>query len=202
MDRLLQDLRYALRNFWKTPGFTLTAIAALAIGIGANTAIFTVVNGVLLSPLPYPQSQDLVTVWDSAPQRGWDRVTVSPGNFLDRRKEARSFAPLVALHDTEVVDAGGAEPVSRQACEVSEGYVEPVRTQPARGRGFLTEEFTTGKNLVAVISDGLWKSRFGGRSDVFDQPVVFDGEPYTIVGVMPASFRMPEDSELLTPLAF
>ena len=114
MERLLQDVRYALRTLWKTPGFTLTAIAALAIGIGANTAIFTVVKGVLLSPLPYADSQDLVMVWDSKPSRGWPKFAVSPGNFLDRRSQSRSFEQLVAFHDTSVVDAGGTEPVSRE----------------------------------------------------------------------------------------
>src|SRR5262245_46364118 len=108
METLFQDLKYGVRTLLRTPGFTLTAIAALAIGIGANTAIFTVVKGVLLSPLPYPDSQELVTVLDSKPSRGWTTFAVSPGNFLDRKKEARSFQQLVAFHHTSIVDAGGA----------------------------------------------------------------------------------------------
>jgi putative ABC transport system permease protein len=202
MERLLQDIRYALRTLWKTPGFTLTAIAALAIGIGANTAIFTVVKGVLLSPLPYPDSQELVMVLDSKPSRGWPRFAVSPGNFLDRKREGRSFEQLVAFHETSIVDAGGPEPVSRLGYEVSDGFFDLVRTPPARGRAFLPEEHTPGKNMVAVLSDALWKSRFGGRDDVLGQPVTFNGEPYTIVGVMPPAFRMPSESEILLPLAF
>jgi putative ABC transport system permease protein len=202
MDTLIQDLRYALRTLWKAPGFTLTAIAALAIGIGANTAIFTVVKGVLLSPLPYQDSQNLVMVWDSKPSRGWPKFAVSPGNFLDRKREARSFEQIVAFHESSVIDAGGSEPVSRSGYEVSDGFFALVRTQPARGRAFLPEEFTPGKDKVAVLSDALWKSRFGGRDDVLGQPATFNGEPYTIVGVMPPSFRMPSQSEILLPLAF
>ena len=202
MDRLLQDLRYGLRTLWKSPGFTLTAVAALAIGIGANTAIFTVVKGVLLSPLPYPDSQELVTVLDSKPSRGWARFAVSPGNFLDRKKEARSFQQLVAFNRTKIVDAGGPEAVSRDTYAVSEGFFEMVRTAPARGRAFLPEEYTPGKDKVAILSHGLWQSRFGGRDDVFQAPVIFNGEPYSIVGVMPPSFRMPSQVELITPLAF
>ena len=202
MEKLLQDIRYALRTLWKTPGFTLTAIVALALGIGANTAIFTVVKGVLLSPLPYSDSQELVMVWDSKPSRGWTTFAVSPGNFLDRSKEGRSFEQLVAFNETSIVDAGGVEPVSRLGYLVSDGFFALVRTQPTRGRAFLPEEFTPGKDKVAVLSDGLWKSRFGGRDDVLGRPVTFNGEPYTIVGVMPPTFRMPSKSELLLPLAF
>ena len=202
MEALIQDIRYALRTLWKTPGFTMTAIAALAIGIGANTAIFTVVKGVLLTPLPYADSQNLVMVWDSKPARGWSKFAVSPGNFLDRRSQSHSFEQLVAFHDTSVVDAGGTEPVSREGYEVSDGYFAMVRTQPARGRAFLPEEFTPGKEKVAILSDGLWKSRFGGRDDVLGQPVTFNGEPYTLVGVMPLDFRMPSLCDLLMPLAF
>jgi putative ABC transport system permease protein len=202
MESLLQDIRYALRTLWKTPGFTLTAIAALAIGIGANTAIFTVVKGVLLTPLPYPDSQNLVMVWDSKPSRGWAKFAVSPGNFLDRRRDARSFEQIVAFQQATIVDAGGPEPVSRDGYAVSDGFFAMVRTQPTRGRAFLPEEFTPGKGRVAVLSDGLWKSRFGGRDDVLGQPVTLSGDPYTIVGVMPPDFRMPSRSELLIPLAF
>ncbi|HYV18804.1 MAG TPA: ABC transporter permease [Verrucomicrobiae bacterium] len=202
MESLLQDIRYALRTLWKTPGFTLTAIAALAIGIGANTAIFTVVKGVLLTPLPYPDSQNLVMVWDSKPSRGWPKFAVSPGNFLDRKRDAKSFEQLVAFQQATIVDAGGTEPVSREGYAVSEGFFAMVRTQPSRGRAFLPEDFTPGKGKVAVLSDALWKSRFGGREDVLGQPVTLSGSPHTIVGVMPADFRMPSKSELLLPLAF
>jgi putative ABC transport system permease protein len=202
MDTLIQDLRYALRTLWKSPGFTLTAIAALAIGIGANTAIFTVVKGVLLSPLPYPDAHNLVMVWDSKPSRGWSKFAVSPGNFLDRKREARSFEQLVAFNQSSIIDAGGSEPVSRLGYRVSDGFFALVRTQPVRGRPFLPEEFTPGKDKVAVLSDALWKSRFGGREDVLGKAATFNGEPYTIVGVMPASFRMPSQSEILLPLAF
>ena len=202
MESLIQDIRYALRTLWKTPGFTLTAIAALAIGIGANTAIFTVVKGVLLTPLPYPDSQNLVMVWDSKPSRGWAKFAVSPGNFLDRKRDARSFEELVAFQQATIIDAGGTEPVSRTGYAVSDGFFAMVKTQPARGRAFLPEDFTPGKGKVTVLSDALWKSRFGGRDDVLGQPVTLSGSPHTIVGVMPADFRMPSKSELLIPLAF
>jgi putative ABC transport system permease protein len=202
MDRLLQDIRYALRTLVRSPGFTLTAIAALAIGVGANSAIFTVVNGVLLSPLPYPRSQDLVMVWESKPSRGWSKFDASPANFLDWRREARSFETVVALNQANLIDTGGGEPTTRPGMAVTEGFFDLTRTQPARGRAFDAAEFKTGSDRVAILSDALFQTRFGGRADILDQPLTLNGTPYTVVGVMPPGFRMPGGAEMLVPLAF
>jgi putative ABC transport system permease protein len=202
LDRLLQDIRYALRTLVRSPGFTLTAVAALAIGIGANTAIFTVVNGVLLAPLPYPRSQDLMMVWESKPSRGWSKFAVAPANFLDWRREAKSFDSMVALNRANLIDTGGGEPTARLGMAVTEGFFDLIRTQPARGRAFDAPEFKTGSDRVAILSDPLFQTRFGGRPDILDQPLTLNGTPYTVVGVMPPGFRMPSGAEILIPMAF
>jgi putative ABC transport system permease protein len=202
MDRLLQDVRYAFRTLLKTPGFTLTAILALALGIGANTAIFTVVHGVLLSPFPYPESDRLVMLWESKPSRGWSAFNVSPANYLDWKTQTRSFAATTALNQETLIDAGGTEPVSRLALAAGDGFFEVTRTQPAIGRAFVAEDYREGAPKVVILSDALWRSRFGGRSDIVSQPVVLDGEPRTVIGVLPADFRLPLRGEMLVPMPF
>jgi putative ABC transport system permease protein len=202
MDELLQDVRYAFRTLWKTPGFTLTAILALALGIGANTAIFTVVHGVLLSPFPYPESDRLVMLWESKPSRGWSAFNVSPANYLDWKTQSRSFAATTALNQETLIDAGGTEPVSRLALAAGDGFFEVTRTQPAMGRAFTAEDYRDGAPKVVILSDALWRARFGGRPDILSQPAILDGEPRTVIGVLPADFRLPMRGEMLVPMPF
>jgi putative ABC transport system permease protein len=202
MDRLLQDLRYAFRTLLRTPGFTLTAVLALALGIGANTAIFTVVHGVLLTPFAYPEADRLVMLWESKPSRGWTTFSVSPANYLDWNAQSRSYAATTALQQVSLIDAGDSEPVSRLALAASDGFFAVTRTPPSIGRAFTAEDYRAGAPKVVILSEELWRTRFGGRPDIVSQPAVLDGEPRTVIGVLPAGFRLPLRGEMLVPFVF
>lgn len=202
MTILLQDLRYAVRMLLKNPGVTIIGVIALALGIGANAAIFSVVNAVLLRPLPYDQPERLVVLKENkVPQ--FPEFSVSPGNFLDWQKQNTVFEKLVAINGAAYNLVIGDEPERLVGARVSAGTFEMLKVVPSLGRTFLEEEDQPGHEGVVILSDGLWRRRFGADPNIAGQPVTLSGNAYTVIGVMPAAFRFPDnETELWTPIAF
>jgi putative ABC transport system permease protein len=207
MRTLLQDVRYAVRTLLKSPGFALVAVAALALGIGANTAIFSVVKAVLLSPLPYPQPEQLVWVREINPGADILDEPASAPNYNDWRTEGRSFEGIAAFgYAGGTITDGDREPERVAALSTSANFFQVVGVAPALGRGFLPGEDATGRNRVVVISHALWQRRFGGKPEVLGQTITITGNPHVIVGVAPASFKTPvpgpKPPDLWFPIAF
>jgi putative ABC transport system permease protein len=201
LEHVIRDFVYALRILRRSPGFTLTAVLSLALGIGANTAIFTVVNAVLLRPLPFPESDRLVQLWESQPEKGWLRNVVNPINFLDWRDRTRSFDRMSAISGGTANLTGAGDPVALPAMQVSPDFLSVLRISPAIGRSFLPQEGLPGQEHVAIVSFGLWQSRFGSDPKILGRKIIVDGEPTTVVGVMPAGFTLPKNrADIWTPL--
>ena len=199
MSDLVRDARYAIRQLTKSPGFTIVAVVTIALGIGATTAMFSVINGVLLRPLPYQDADRLMQVHEILPRFG--RFSVAPATFLDWRQQNTVFERIVALTtgSATFMDASGPERVTNAA--VSWDVFEMLRVRPALGRGFRAEEDAPGKTRVIVLSHGMWQRRFGSDPNVLGRPVTLNGEPSTIVGVMPANFYFPSrQTEFWTPI--
>jgi hypothetical protein len=192
MRTLLQDVRYAVRTLLKSPGFTLVAVMALALGIGANTAIFSVVKAVLLSPLPYPEPEQLVWVREVNPGADILDEPASAPDFNDWRTQTRSFEGVAAFgYAGGTITEGDREPERVPAMSTSANFFEVVGVRPALGRGFLPEEETTGNNRVVVISHGLWQRRFNSDPNILGRKINISGNPHTVVGVAPAGFKTP-----------
>ena len=202
MRSLLQDVRYAARRLRKSPGFALVAVGALTLGIGANTAIFSVVNSVLLRPLPYPEPEQLVQVWETRPRMNMPRTEVAPHEFLAWAGQSQSFRQLAANDSTEYNLTGRGEPERVTGALVTASYFPLLGVSPARGRAFLAEEDEPGKENVVVLGHELWQSRFNSDPSVVGQSVSLDGVPCTVVGVMPRGFSLPNGAELARPIAF
>jgi predicted permease len=203
MRSLLQDVRYAVRTLARSPGFTLAAVATLAVGIGANAAIFSLVRGVLLRPLPFPQPERLVSLWEANDAKGFSRMVASPPNYLDWKAQSRSYESMGAFTDTTLVVAerGGAERLDGAA--VTSGFFETLGVRPLHGRSFSESETSPGHPAVVVLGHGVWQRRFGGDPGIVGRTVRLDGEPFEVVGVMPASFRFPEAThDFWIPLTF
>jgi putative ABC transport system permease protein len=202
MQALWQDLRFGARMLLKNPGFTLIAIITLALGIGANTAIFSVVNSVLLRPLPYEAPDRLVYVWDSNPTAGFPRFASSPPNFADWRQQQQSFEYLAAFLGWSFNLTGRGEPERLQGARVSAEMFPLLGVKPLLGRTFSPEEDKAGKNRVALLSQALWRRRFAEDRNVIGQSITLNGESYTIIGVIPPGFRVPSQSEVWIPGGF
>lgn len=202
MESLWQDLRFGARMLLKRPGFTLIAIITLALGIGANAAIFSVVNAVLLRPLPFKEPERLVLLRETkVPQ--FPEFAVSPANFLDWQKQNTTFERLVAMRPAALNLTGTGDPERLRGLSVTEGMVAMLGIQPQLGRGFLPEEHQPGKSNVVLLSHDLWQRRFGGDPQIVNQTLVLDGQSFTVTGVMPATFHFWErDTELWTPISF
>ena len=191
VDELGQDVRYAVRVIRRNPGFGVAAALTFALGIGASTAIFSVVHGVLLRPLPYKDPDRLVVLWERQPGRGNDRNVVSVPNFEAWRSRARSFDGMAALVPLPATIGVAPNPEHVMGAEVSPGYFETLGVSPALGRTFASSEEQNGGADVIVLSDGFWRSHFGGDDQVIGRTLALDGRPHTIVGVMPSSFDPP-----------
>jgi putative ABC transport system permease protein len=198
MDTLLQDIRYALRKLARTPGFTAIAAFTLALAIGATTAIFSVVDGVLLKPLPFREPHRVVRV---ANLRDGQRVPTSAVDYTDFRDQPKSFAAIAAL-DEGAMNLTGGTPERVQAALVSASFWSLLGVQPSVGRGFAPTEDQHGAGRVVVLSDGLWKRRFGADPRVIGQTVMLDGNSYSVIGVAPAGFSYPDRPDLWLPLVF
>ncbi len=198
---ILTDMRYATRQLVKAPGFTIVAVVTLALGIGATSAIFSVVNGVVLRPLPYPEPEGLIRVIETVPQYG--RFAVAPANFLDWRQQNTVFERMAAYAAGTDTFIGNEGPERLPMTSVSWDLFELLGVAPALGRGFRQEEDAPQQNNTIVISHGMWQRRFGGDPGVLGRSVALSGTPVTVVGVMPADFYFPSrDSEFWRPIAF
>lgn len=188
LERLMQDLRFGMRMITKAPGFTAVAILTLAVGIGANTTLFSVVNGVLLSPLPYPEPEQLVTLAESKPN--FDAGSISFPNFQDWRKDNRTFSmmEISRSYSFNLTGMGDAEQV--QAEFVSADFLPTLGVKPVLGRTFVEGEDEIGASPIVMISAGFWDRKFGSALDVLGKGITLDGRSYTIVGVVPKSFNL------------
>ena len=198
---VLRDLRYAWRTLGANPGFACVSVLALALGIGANSAIFTVVNSVLLEPLHFNKSDELAMVRERNLKAGFPQFSLSPGNYVDFREHNRTFSGLAAFAGQALNLAGVAEPERLRGARVTVNFFEVLRTNPALGRVFLPQEGQIGSHQAAVLSYGIWQRRFGGRREVLGQKLKLNEELYTVVGVMPADFQFPPRTDIWTPLA-
>ncbi len=194
MDSLLQDFRFAVRSMLKKPGFAVVAILTLALGIGANTAIFSIVNALLLRPLPYPDADRLVYVGGGDSKRPVELSSLSPLNFGDLRERSRSFDGYFAFRFANFALSGDGAPESLTGTVLTGDFGRTMKVEPALGRIFTSEEDAPGKNRVAVISHGLWQRRFAGSPDVVGKTVQLNGEPHQIIGVMPKAFAFPSEN--------
>jgi putative ABC transport system permease protein len=195
IDTLLQDIRFGLRMLAKNPGFTAVAVLTLALGIGATTAIFTVVNGVLLRPLPYPHPEELVYVQEILEKFG---VTPVAGNreFAAWRNQSRTLSPVAAYTNSWFNLTGGGEPERVTGGLSTSSFFTLLGVRPVAGRLFLPEEDRPGGPPVVILSEALWKRRYGGDPSVVGKGVTLDGTTYTVVGVLPATFVIPEKSKM------
>jgi predicted permease len=197
-----QDLRYALRSLRKSPGFTALAVLAMALGIGANTAVFTVVNGVLLRPLPLVQPERLFLISYElrlGPSSG--RPTLSDHDYVEFQRRTRAFERVTAFVEGEVTMTGAGDAVRLPAGLVTSSFFPVLRVSPAMGRPFTSQEEERGSPGVAVLSEGLWRSRFAADPNILGKSITVDGIKRSVIGVMPAGFAFPGDGALWLPLA-
>ena len=198
MTNLGQDARYAWRVLRKSPGFTAVAVLVLALGIGANTAIFSVVNAVLLKPLPFDQPDRLVHLWHVPPQASFPGIplfTVSPANFLDWRSQAHSFEGMAAYGFGRYNLTGTGQPESTRVVAATSGLFSILHAQPLLGRVFLDGDVEPGRDHEVVLSYGLWSSHFGSNPDIVGKNIQLNGQAYTVVGVMKPGFEFPVDTD-------
>jgi predicted permease len=191
---VLQDVRYALRSLRHHPIFALTAVLTLALGIGANTAIFSAVEGVLLRPLPFPEPERLVTVWGHHASIG--REAASLPDYLDWRRESRSFSGMAARANTQFTLTGAGDPAVVRGAVVTANYFRVLGAPIPVGRGFGDDEEKSGAARVAVLSDGFWRREFGGRPDAVGRQLTLGGVPYTIVGAGARGVSVPDDVDV------
>jgi putative ABC transport system permease protein len=194
-----QDIRYAVRKLSRTPGFTAIAAFTLALAIGATTAIFSVIDGVLLKPLPFRDPERVVRVTNI---RDGNRQPSSVPDFLDIRSQSKSFSSLAAIDAQAMNLTGGSEPERVQAARVGATFWNLLGVTPALGRGFAPNEDTQAAGRTVVLSDGLWKRRFGQDPRIVGKTIALDGNSYTVIGVAPARFSFPDRPEVWIPLVF
>jgi putative ABC transport system permease protein len=199
MASILRDLQYALRTLGRNPGFASVSVLALGLGIGANTAIFTVVNSVLLQPLRFERPRQLVVVRERNLKAGFPRFSLSPGNYLDFRDRNHSFSGIAAFNG-QGLNLAGSQPERLNGARVTLNFFQVLGRAPLLGRTFTEQEGQFGAPPVAILSYGLWQRRFAGRRDALGQTLKMSEEVYTVVGVMPADFEFPSRTEVWTPL--
>jgi putative ABC transport system permease protein len=192
---VIRDLKFALRGLLKRPAFAAIAIATLALGIGANTAIFSVVNAVLLRPLPLKEPDRLMTFWLSAPAKGLRHMDLNEALFAYDRERTRTFESLAAFEDGEFALTGSGEPEVVPGAVVTFNYFNVLGREPLLGRTFTAQEDTPGHNNVAILSYALWQRRFGGNSNIVGKSINLDSNPTTVVGIMPPDFSFPDPAE-------
>ncbi len=201
MDRVFQDVRFGLRMLARRPGVSLAAVLALGLGIGANAGIFSVVNGVLLNPLPFPQPDRLVRVWEVNPKTGAEDNPVSPANFVDWRDQTGSFEKLTAIVNWQPNLGGTQSPERLRGSLVSWTFFSHLGAEFELGRSFGREDDQPDRGQVVVLSHRLWQRLFPGDADAVGKTLTLNGSPYVIAGVAEAGFRYPTDTELWAPLA-
>jgi putative ABC transport system permease protein len=198
-----QDLRFGFRTLFKNPGFTAVAVIALALGIGANSAIFSVVNTVLLRPLPYKDPDGLVMVWEDATRHGYPRDTPAVANYLDWRSQNHVFEDMAAVADASLNLTGVGDPERLEGSAANASLFSLLGVAPQLGRAFTAEEDQPGANRVVMLSNRLWARRFGADPGIVGKQITLNGQPATVIGVMPPQFQFPsQDVELWVPIAF
>ena len=203
MDSLLKDIRYSVRGLVKRPAFTAIAVLTLALGIGANTAIFSLVNAVLLRSLPYNEADRLVMVWEDASFAGFPHNTPAPANFADWRSQNHTFSGMAAFTTRSFALTGEGEPEKLEANGVTANFFSLLGVQPALGRGFVPDDDTPQGSKVAVVSYELWQRVLGGAPSIIGKDILLNGEKYNVVGVMPAGFQfLDSEVNLWVPAAF
>ena len=200
MDTLIKDLRYGVRSFLKRPGFLVIAISTLALGIGATTAMFTVVNSVLLRPLHFPEPERIVLFQGVNPRQGITDSNMSIPDITDWQQQSQSFEQIAGFASGGVILSTGDEVERVRTTAVSAEFFPLFKTNPISGRVLQPDDMQEGRDTVIVISHALWQRRFGGAADVIDRKITLNGQPATIVGIMPAGFTYPNDCELWVPL--
>src|ERR1700682_5837273 len=191
MDPLCKASRFAVRLLAKSPGFTLVALAALVLGIGANTAIFSIVNAALMRPLPFREPDQLMMVWEHSPHTGKNNV-VNPQNFLDWQARNRSFDKMAAFIESKMNLTGNGEPEQVHGAYVTRWFFPVLGVQPSLGRDFIAEEDTPAAGWAVILSRGLWQRRYGSDPNIVGKKLVVQGNSATVVGVMPENFEFPE----------
>jgi putative ABC transport system permease protein len=200
MESLFSDTRYALRNLLRRPGFTLVAVVTLALGIGANTAIFSAIHALLLKPLPFPELDRVVAIWDKLPSRGVMHNEVTMANYLDLQAQNQSFEQL-ALYRWWNANITGIDPPERiQGFLVTANYLDALGMKPIMGRNFIAEENQPGKDAVAIITHSLWQRRFGGDPNIVNKTITVNSIVRTVIGVMPEQFNFPKGAEVYGPI--
>ncbi|MGH8192997.1 MAG: ABC transporter permease [Woeseiaceae bacterium] len=200
---IANDMKFALRQMVKRPGFTLAVVLTLAIGIGANSAIFSIVNGVLLRPLPYPDANRLVVVNNSYPGLGAQRTEVSIPDYLDRREGVPAFEDSALWHWTSAGITTDSTPDHHSGVRATRTLFSTLQTYPALGRNFTVEDMQPGKDQVVILSHTLWQELFDGNPDALGRELRIDGTVHRVVGVMPRGFAFPDrDAEYFVPFAF
>src|SRR5579863_5941911 len=202
MDTLLSDIRYGLRMLVKNPGFTAVVILTLALGIGANAAIFSVVNTVLLQPLPYPHGEQLVSIWGKMTNEGIPRNDLSEPEWWDLKDRNQAFTGVAAyaLGGGQNLTSSGKEPVRVSSAAACANIFDLLGVQAIQGRVFSADEDLPGKNRVAVLSYALWKSQFGSDPNISGKTVRLDDQVYSIVGVLPNGFNFAGKQDVWIPL--
>ncbi len=203
MDTLIKDIRYGLRGLWRRPGFTVIALITLALGIGANTAIFSLINGVLIRPLPFPEPDRLVWTFGNI-RNGGNRASVSPLDYLDYRHENHTFEQFAAMvsFPGSANLTGGGEPERLAATPVSGNFFQALGVQPELGRTFQFENEKAGNDQVVVLSRALWQQRFGGDAGIINKKITLDDKSFEVIGVMPGDFDFPAGTQIWVPLPF
>ncbi len=202
MDSLLKDLRYAVRSLLKHPSFTLLAVITLGLGIGANTAIFSVLYAVLLQPLPYGEAERIVRVEETEGRGG---MGVSPPNFIDFQEQNHSFERMAAYSGGSLILTGNGEPARLESATVSRDLFSVLKANPLLGRSFNATDENENQGRAAILSYGLWQARFAADHAIVGRQITLDGKAYSIVGVMSRDFEFPIQTnrvELWTPLTF
>ncbi len=201
MESVIKDLRFAIRGLLKRPGFTVIALVALALGIGANTAIFSLVNAVMLRPLPFPEPERLVWVYGNV-RNGVNRASVSPVDFLDYRNQNKTFEQFAASYSMNfpATLTGGGDPERFQASVISGNYLETFGVAPALGRGFTLDNEKPGQDQVTILSHALWQKRFAGDPSIVNKTIVLNGKATEVIGVMGEGVSFPQAADLWLPM--
>jgi putative ABC transport system permease protein len=189
LREILFDLRFGLRLMRKSPGLTTVALVTMALGIGANTAMFSIVHGVLLKPLPYPEADRIVRLQESNLSRGWASFSIAPLNFWDWQEQNRSLELMAAYYRNSVNYTGGDRPESLLTFQVSEDFLKILGGEPVRGRGITKADLNPDGEAVVVLTHGFWQRAFGGNPNVLGRTMILDGVVHTIVGVLPENWR-------------
>ena len=200
METLIKDLRYGIRSFLKRPGFLVIALSTLTIGIGATTAMFTLVNSLLLRPLQFPEPERIVRFQGVNPRQGITESNMSVPDIVDWQTQSQSFEQIAAFVSGGVFLSTGDETERVRGTGVSGEFFPLFKTNPLNGRTLQNGDMQEGNEPVAVISHALWQRRFGGAADTVNSKIMLGGKPATIVGIMPAGFTYPHDSEVWVPL--